>query len=204
MTKTVKLKRLFFIFFIFLCCQPIMGSSLDLEYWIPSTLKKGDIELIKAYLETVLKKQSFIYRKVKFKQLFFEAVRYGQLEIVKYLFSKGAQVNYKERFYEWRPLHIASQNGYVEIANFLISKGAKINEQAGRSEHYSYNETPLHMAVQAKKIDMVKFLLLNGADKNIKNSFGKTPLELAKGKSSKEIIELLQKAEESQSKANGK
>ena len=45
---------------------------------------------------------------------------------------------------------------------------------------------------------MVEFLLSHGADLTIKNKDGLTPLELAKQKGDKEIIELLQKAEETQ------
>jgi ankyrin repeat protein len=43
----------------------------------------------------------------------------GQLEIVKYLISRGADPNAQVLAYEATPLHIAKQNGFLPIVRFL-------------------------------------------------------------------------------------
>jgi ankyrin repeat protein len=51
--------------------------------------------------------------------------------------------------------------------------------------------TALHFAVLRNDVDMVKTLLDLGADKNIKNSIGKTPLDRARNKGFSDISNLL-------------
>ncbi len=52
--------------------------------------------------------------------------------------------------------------------------------------------TPLHVAAQNNDFDMIKLLLEHGADKTYLNNEGKTALDIAKEKSYKTIIDLLQ------------
>ena len=49
----------------------------------------------------------------------------------------------------------------------------------------------MHYAAEYNSGDAAKVLLANGADKNLKNSSGKTPLDVAKDKKSDKVIELL-------------
>lgn len=56
--------------------------------------------------------------------------------------------------------------------------------------HIMKGDTVLHLAVKNKDIELIKLLLEHDADPNIKNNSGKSPLDIAK---IKEIRNLLQK-----------
>ena len=54
------------------------------------------------------------------------AAQRGDIELVKSLISKGANVNAKNSI-ELTPLHLAAAFGHIEVVEYLISKGADIN-----------------------------------------------------------------------------
>jgi len=97
----------------------------------------------------------------------------GDLEIVKYLISKGAEINSVTP--GCTPLHLvaASPTG-VKIINYLISKGADVNAK----ERNGF--TPLHLAAHTNvNVDIFKCLVSQGAEVNAKGSGGLTPLHMA-------------------------
>ncbi|WP_457639682.1 ankyrin repeat domain-containing protein [Persephonella sp.] len=55
-----------------------------------------------------------------------KAVEKGDLELVKKLISKGANVNAKDKGGN-TPLHWVARNGHLEIVKYLISCGANKN-----------------------------------------------------------------------------
>lgn len=153
----------------------------------------------------------------------------GNLEIVKLLVEHGADVNAKD-YENFIPLQMAIQNSLTKIAEILITYGSSVNtidSERGHSpllDSIYYKQfglvplllekgakvniidklkvgTPLHLAVHWKNKETVILLLSHSADLTVKNKDGLTPLELAKKKGDKEIIELLEKAE---SQAQGK
>ena len=80
----------------------------------------------------------------------------GDLNIVKELIEKGADVNTKRdigRFEGWSPLLIASLNGSVDILKYLIKKGADINYMS------SSGCFPIDRASYAERIEIVKYLI---------------------------------------------
>ena len=122
------------------------------------------------------------------------------LPVVKYLVSKGANVNAKNN-QGYTPLY-GAQN--IKIAKYLISKGADIHAknhegssqviQSIYTDTVKYlilqgadvnaksndNYTNLHGAAQLGKLELVKFLISRGADINVKYKGKETPLDLAK------------------------
>jgi len=80
------------------------------------------------------------------------AVKYGKLDVVKFLIESGAKP-----WYGIKDIHIAAMNGDVEKLKESLSKGEKINERD------FFGHTPLHYAVINNQIEMVKFLISNGA-----------------------------------------
>ena len=114
-----------------------------------------------------------------------QAVSEEDLEAVKRLIKKGADVNAKNENGK-TPLNIAVVLGYVEIAQLLIKKGADVNAKD------IYGRTPLHNAVMDKRIDLMKLLLDSGADINAKdNDLEFTPLHRAVIYGPLEIAQLL-------------
>lgn len=92
----------------------------------------------------------------------------GYLEIVKYLISKGANVNLGN----FTALIWASEEGYLEIVKVLVENGADINYQGFMPS----SGTALTRASQNGHFEIVKVLVEAGADVNI-TYLNKTALE---------------------------
>ncbi|WP_264329775.1 MULTISPECIES: ankyrin repeat domain-containing protein [unclassified Wolbachia] len=99
----------------------------------------------------------------------------GNLRVVEYLISKGADINVRSEN-DWVPLHYASRSGVLAVVEHLISKGADVN---ARSKD---DWVPLHLAACIGELDVVKCLINKGADVNAnatKPLYYGTPLHLA-------------------------
>ena len=101
------------------------------------------------------------------------AVRYGDVDLVKLLLDRGAEVNMKS--YGDAPLHsaIEFESAYDPIVKLklLLDYGSDPNVKN------MYGDTPLHQATNPDTNDeFIKILLENGADPNVKDKFGRTPL----------------------------
>jgi ankyrin repeat protein len=82
-----------------------------------------------------------------------EAAEAGDLEVVKYLVTKGVDVTNGEN----HAVQLASQNGHIDMVKYLISQGADIN--AGGNHVVS-------LASWGGHLEMVKFLVSQGANVN--------------------------------------
>ena len=117
-----------------------------------------------------------------------QAAAAGDIEQVKSLISKGADVNAKDKPLGRTALHYASEKGHTEVARLLISQGAYVNAMCRPGG------TPLHYAVIQGDRQTVELLLSKGADINAKNKGGRTPLFEAMASSAargKEVVALL-------------
>jgi len=103
-----------------------------------------------------------------------QAVKYGDVKKVKELLVNGVDVNSKD-VNGCMPIHEAMREGEhaLDIVRVLVEHKADVNGKSNRGS------TALHGAVAFLSQDIVDYLLVNGADPTIKNSFGKTPLDIA-------------------------
>lgn len=113
-----------------------------------------------------------------------EAARVGKLERVKYLVSKGANVNARNNAGE-TPLHCAAYNGHIEIAGYLLSEGADID---ARDKNGS---SPFHDVIKISKVKMARYLATQGANIDTKDDYGKTPIHDATTLGNMEIVRYL-------------
>jgi len=116
-----------------------------------------------------------------------EAALAGDIEKVKALLSKGANVNEKDNE-RGTALHCASEKGHAEVAGLLINRGAYVNASSWNGMR------PLHCAAASGNKETVELLLGKGAYLEAKERYGRTPLfeamrSPAPGR--KEMVELL-------------
>jgi ankyrin repeat protein len=98
------------------------------------------------------------------------AAYHGNLECVKFLVSRGANVNAKSPG-GWTALNDAVISRNLACVKFLVSQGADVNATATIAD-----VSVLAQAIYTHKIDCVKYLVTKGADVNAKNRHGWTPL----------------------------
>lgn len=95
--------------------------------------------------------------------------------LVKMLITNGADVNLAD-FHNCTALHFAAQESSTQIASLLLKYGAQVDAQD------TDGNTPLSNAVFSSKGhgELIELLLLCGANKELKNKYGVSPLDLAK------------------------
>ena len=107
----------------------------------------------------------------------------GNLKIVEILIKAHINVNIKNNDKK-TPLHISVYHGYFDISKLLIENGADINVRDNEQN------LPIHICSASGYSELLDYLLQkNPSLVNSKNLFGNTPLEMAKNKDIKIIIE---------------
>ena len=115
-----------------------------------------------------------------------KAVANDDIEEVRGLIVKGANVNGKDENYDKiTPLFIAVENGNVEIARMLLDFGAKINAKDGGKQ------TPLMRLDDDATPELVELLLQYGAKINLADKEGNTALILAARSVKPEVLRVL-------------
>ena len=108
-----------------------------------------------------------------------QAAADGDIEQVKLLISKGADVNAKDKK-ENTPLCRAVKSGKMEVLQLLVEAGADVN--AG-------SWSPLCVAVDENNVAIAEYLIAYGADVNPDNEW--TPLQEASDSNRIEMVEML-------------
>lgn len=91
------------------------------------------------------------------------AALHGNLDIVRLLVEKGAEVNRPG----WTLLHYAAVSGSVDLLRYLIDLNAYIDAQSPN------HTTPLMMAARHDRIDAARLLVEAGADPTPRNDAGR-------------------------------
>jgi len=107
------------------------------------------------------------------------------VEAAKWLINKGADLEAEDRE-EWTPLIYAAMYDSVDVARLLISRGAKVNAKSG------IGWTALHWTAYEDSLKVAQLLIDNRADKYIKDSDGKKPIDYARESGYSEMEALLQ------------
>ncbi|CAF2178024.1 unnamed protein product [Rotaria magnacalcarata] len=97
---------------------------------------------------------------------------FGRRDVVEYLLSQNANVHMKDDG-GLIPLHNAASFGHAEVVQLLLNHHSNVNALD------SWNYSPLAEAASKGKVDVCHILLQHGADPNLKNSDGKSALDLA-------------------------
>ncbi len=173
-------KKIIFILFMFMfLIKPLLSINIF------DSAKKGDlksiIKLVKENADIINKKN-----KKSLNTAIHYAARFGQLEVIKYLYKMGAKLTIKNVSGEM-PIHYAAGEGFTNIAGFLLDQGVNIDVIT------KYNHTPLSYAVFFNRKKMVEFLIRRGCKLSMKDKNEETALDTAIESRKTEIAEILRK-----------
>jgi uncharacterized protein len=160
------------------------GSKLDAE--LIETITSNDVNKIK----NLIKKGANVNaRDGVGNTCLMLACDFNNFETVSFLLSKKANVDSVNQF-GYTALHFAVQKNDLRIVRLLInSEDSIVDKMINKKD--DLGNTPLHLAVDSGNANIVDFLIKKGADKNIRNSEGERPLEMARKKQYLKIIEIL-------------
>jgi len=112
------------------------------------------------------------------------AARHHQLEVVKYLLEKGADINsLVKRGYN--AAYLAAVSGDMNMLNFLIQNQADFQLVSDKGL------TLMYAAAKGGNLEMIKALHLKGLAINTSSEQGKTPLHIASQKGHTDIVQFL-------------
>jgi ankyrin repeat protein len=112
----------------------------------------------------------------------------GHTEIVRLLLEAGADVTAVDPGMRATALHAAAYAGRTDAARLLIEHGVEIDKQ-GPVNGY----TALHDAIWQNNVDAAAVIIEAGASLALKSHDGETPLDFAKAKRRKAIVELIER-----------
>ncbi len=120
-------------------------------------------------------------------QAFRNAVWEGNLQLIKQLLKKGADINHQGSYGagEMTPLGAAVKWRHFRVVKYLVSHGADVNEPS------FIGYTPLEIAVKYKNLRCMKYLVSHGAEISLKDSYGNFPLSYAARKGELRIVRFL-------------
>ena len=150
------------------------------------TAKKGDKDKFLELLQQVSSLPKNI-RNINYQdENGFSALHYscdeGNLKIVETLLKANCELNIRNNENK-APLHLSSIRGFFDISKKLIDAGALLNI------FDSENNSPLHYVCMYNHVEILNFYLTKLPQCDIKNIYGKKPIDLTNDKEIKEILE---------------
>ena len=117
--------------------------------------------------------------------LMHNAVRSGNAEIIQLLISNGVSIHDKNNLGESALHESVKDVEYFDVTKFLVENGAFIDELS------AFNDTPLFRTIIHDNPKAAQYLVGLGASLSLKDSKGRTPLDLALECGNAEIENLL-------------
>ncbi len=157
----------------------LRAANNDVDVALFNAIKEKDEENDLAVQKILVDTGNLKFREVGDSSVLFAAVIHGQLELLKYIFSKyptldvHKTVNYNQQKLKKTLLHgaaISTHDNSLHIISFLLDRKAEVNARDAR------NTTPLHnITVSHNAHKKVEELILRGANPLLTNDQGNIP-----------------------------
>lgn len=121
------------------------------------SIEEGSLELMKTHFNCGVDVNA---RNKEGVTLLHKAATKGDLEIVRFLIAKGANVNAKSAVDDSTPLHSSVYAGRKDVARLLLDKGAEVNAKTR-----PFGDTPLKIAIEFNQPKVAEVLKLFGGKK---------------------------------------
>jgi len=112
------------------------------------------------------------------------AVEEGNIDVVKSLLERGADINSLNGD-DKTPLAIAAYKGSVEVVRLLIERGAEVDSRD------KWDWTALHEASRHGHVEVARILIDHGANVNARQKRLRTPINLSAANDQLDIVKLL-------------
>lgn len=151
-------------------------------HWYKRATKMNKLSVIKAI-------PSWGYEKMPVNQLLHiacESETHNNLDLVRYLLDKGANMKLNGGTHHDTPLHKLCYSGNLDVLKYLVEQGANMNVKV------KDGRTLLHIACEKGNFEIVKYLVEEyGATMEAKDRFNNTPLHLACKKGHLDVVKYL-------------
>ena len=97
------------------------------------------------------------------------------------LANNGADFKAKDKD-EMTPLHQAAKCGHFKISKLLLDHTSFSLQNFDINVRNKWQDTPLHVACHKGHSNIAMLLIQKGADRDAKNKYGETPLDLVQSK----------------------
>jgi ankyrin repeat protein len=157
---------------------------------LPKAIKKGNFHIIQLLINAGVDINTYGPGDGIVRNALQTAALKGNMDIVKYLLDRDADVNWPAADrYGLTALQAAVASGYVELVKFLITRGADVNAPAAAG----WGVTALQEAVRMNSRPLVELLLEAGANANDKpaSDGGCSSLQYAAANGEDDLIETL-------------
>lgn len=130
-----------------------LAMSGDEQVEFTDALGNGNVAVVKKYLDNGVNvnDQYFAWSALQI------AANKGQLDVVKLLVEKGADLNYKHPITKMTALSLAAVDGFTDVVSYLLSKGADPNIKMRG------NVSVVRVVRDSGNTAMVDLLVKNGA-----------------------------------------
>jgi ankyrin repeat protein len=115
------------------------------------------------------------------------AVHHGNVDLIRLLIERGADVDSRTTFYKETPIHWAARLGKIECLKLLASYGGCLTAKDGTREGMA----PVHLAILSGEDRTALWLLENGVSVNTESRSGITPLFCAIRRRNIQLVKIL-------------
>lgn len=149
----MRLIQMFFMAAMLMLSSTVFAITDDEQVELSYAIEKGDAATVKKFLDNDLNPDDTAFA-WSWLQV---AANKNQLEIVKLMVERGANVNYKHPITKMTSVAFAAYNGNKEMVTYLISKGADPNIKLRGGVSL------VRMSRDMGNQEMADFLMQNGA-----------------------------------------